>query len=310
MARPPRSSRSQPRSSPPPARPRRAPFAIAIVLLVAGAVAVAWQYLRPVPPGAVVLISIDTLRADHLPVYGYTKGRTPVLDGFAKESVVFDRAYSHAPQTLPAHTSMLTGLLPFEHGVRDNLGFTLAADKTTLAERFRRAGYKTGGFISAYVLRPETGIGRGFDDNADPPAVAWTSPGSPAAGRTSPPVWLNTSPPIGSFSSPSTSRTRPTRARAGSPLALRRRSRLWTRSSASSGSETPRRMTRRRSSSSCHGRPGDRGEFEHGLFVTTRRSTPWIMKPPGAKSAGVPIDSADRSRADDRGAPVLDRWPG
>ena len=109
-----------------------------------------------------MLISIDTLRADHLPVYGYTKGRTPVLDALAKESVVFDRAYSHAPQTLPAHTSMLTGLLPFEHGVRDNLGFTLAADKTTLAERFHQAGYKTGGFISAYVLRPETGIGRGL----------------------------------------------------------------------------------------------------------------------------------------------------
>ena len=157
----------------PPARPRRAPFAIAFVLLVAGAAAVAWPYFRPAPPGAVVLISIDTLRADHLPVYGYTKGRTPVLDALAKESVVFDRAYSHAPQTLPAHTSMLTGLLPFEHGVRDNLGFTLAADKTTLAERFHQAGYKTAGFISAYVLRPETGISRGFDVyNADLPAAA------------------------------------------------------------------------------------------------------------------------------------------
>src|SRR5262249_31642335 len=173
MARPPRSARPQPRSTPPPPPTwsRHAPVAIAIVLLIAGAIAVAWQYLAPARPGAIVLISIDTLRADHLPVYGYTKGQTPVLDAFAKESVVFDRAYSHAPQTLPAHASILTGLLPFEHGVRDNLGFTLAPDKTTIAERFHQAGYKTGGFISAYVLRPETGISKGFDIyNADLPA--------------------------------------------------------------------------------------------------------------------------------------------
>ena len=63
---------------------------------------------------------------------------------------------------------MLTGRLPFEHGVRDNLGFTLGAGKPTLAARFDAAGYKTGGFVSAYVLRPETGIGQGFDVyNAD-----------------------------------------------------------------------------------------------------------------------------------------------
>jgi choline-sulfatase len=113
--------------------------------------------------GAVVLVSIDTLRADRLPVYGYSSGRTPALDAFASDSVVFDRAYSHAPQTLPSHASMFTGRLPFEHAVRDNLGFTLAPGATTLASQFRAAGYKTAGFVSAYVLRADTGIGQGFE---------------------------------------------------------------------------------------------------------------------------------------------------
>src|SRR5262245_6761882 len=108
--------------------------------------------------GAVILVSIDTLRADRLPVYGYQKGQTPALDRFAKDSIVFDRAYSHAPQTLPSHASMFTGRLPFEHAVRDNLGFTLAPGAVTLASQFRSGGYKTAGFVSAYVLRAETGI--------------------------------------------------------------------------------------------------------------------------------------------------------
>ena len=76
---------------------------------------------------------------------------------------MFDRAYAHAPQTLPSHASMFTGRLPFEHKVRDNLGFTLSDGTATLASMFKAAGYATGGFVSAYVLRPETGIGQGFD---------------------------------------------------------------------------------------------------------------------------------------------------
>src|ERR1051325_3883952 len=73
--------------------------------------------------GPVILISIDTLRADHLPAYGYQKVRTPAIDALAAEGVLFENAWSHAPQTLPAHTSILSGSLPFEHGVPDNIGF-------------------------------------------------------------------------------------------------------------------------------------------------------------------------------------------
>jgi arylsulfatase A-like enzyme/Tfp pilus assembly protein PilF len=115
------------------------------------------------PAAPVVLVSIDTLRAGHLSLYGYQAGSTPNLDRLGREGVVFDEAYSHCPLTLPAHASMFTGLLPPRHGVRDNIGFRLAPDKPTLAARFKAAGLRTGGAISAYVLRAATGMGQGFD---------------------------------------------------------------------------------------------------------------------------------------------------
>src|SRR6266498_3300939 len=80
-------------------------------------------------PGApVVLISIDTLRADHLSLYGYTAGSTPVLERLAGNSIVFDDVYSQSPLTLPSHASLLTGLLPLHHGVRDNIGYSVRPD--------------------------------------------------------------------------------------------------------------------------------------------------------------------------------------
>ena len=119
----------------------------------------------------VILISIDTLRADHLPAYGYTKVRTPNIDALAAGGVVFEHAWSHAPQTLPAHTSILSGQLPFETGVRDNIGFTLKPDQWLLQKALAARGWPTGGFVSAFVLRGATGIGSGFDtyDSEMPP---------------------------------------------------------------------------------------------------------------------------------------------
>jgi arylsulfatase A-like enzyme/Tfp pilus assembly protein PilF len=124
----------------------------------------------PFPSASVVLVSVDTLRADRLPLYGYAKGATPHLDALGREAVVFERAYSHCPLTLPAHASLLTGLLPPHHGVRDNQGFSLGSDKRTLAARFRAAGFDTGAAVSAYVIRAATGISQGFDvyDDAFP----------------------------------------------------------------------------------------------------------------------------------------------
>jgi arylsulfatase A-like enzyme/Tfp pilus assembly protein PilF len=133
-----------------------------------------WRYARASAPvsGPIVIISIDTLRADHLPAYGYKKIRTPAIDALAADGVLFERAYSHAPQTLPAHTSLLSGRLPFETGVRDNVGFTVKPAERLLPQMLRERGFATGGVVSAYVLRKETGISQGFDffDGDMPPS--------------------------------------------------------------------------------------------------------------------------------------------
>jgi arylsulfatase A-like enzyme/Tfp pilus assembly protein PilF len=121
------------------------------------------QDVGPYPNAPVVLISVDTLRADRLGLYGFSTGSTPAIDALGREGVVFEDVYSPCPQTLPAHVSLMTGLLPPRHGVRDNIGFTLKPGPRTLAERFKAAGLATGASVSAYVLRSQTGIGRGFD---------------------------------------------------------------------------------------------------------------------------------------------------
>ncbi len=152
-------------------------FTVIIFLAALGTALAAmggWRYARASAPlaGPIVLISIDTLRADHLPAYGYHGVRTPAIDALAADGVVFDRAYSHAPQTLPAHTALLSGRLPFETGVRDNVGFTVKNGERLLPQLLRERGYTTAGVVSAYVLRKETGINQGFDffDGEMPPS--------------------------------------------------------------------------------------------------------------------------------------------
>jgi choline-sulfatase len=125
------------------------------------------------PP--VILISVDTLRSDHLPMYGYRGVATPNFDALRQDSILFERAYSHCPMTLPSHLSMFTGLLPMEHGVRNNIGYQFDAGKfRTMAEVLRERGYRTGAAVSSYVLRSETGAADGFDfyDDAIPVATA------------------------------------------------------------------------------------------------------------------------------------------
>ncbi|HET7436947.1 MAG TPA: sulfatase-like hydrolase/transferase, partial [Thermoanaerobaculia bacterium] len=80
----------------------------------------------------VIVISIDTLRADHLPAYGYNGVQTPAIDALRKDSILFTNAYSHVPLTLPSHVSMLTGLLPPENKVRNNIGYQLDAHVATI----------------------------------------------------------------------------------------------------------------------------------------------------------------------------------
>ncbi len=125
-------------------------------------------------PGApVIVISVDTLRADHLPAYGYRQVETPNIDGLRRDSVLFERVYSHCPMTLPSHASMFTGLLPTEHGVRNNIGYRFEGEKLrTLAEELRERGYAAGAAVSSYVLRSDTGIDDGFELYEDSIAVA------------------------------------------------------------------------------------------------------------------------------------------
>ena len=111
----------------------------------------------------VILISVDTLRSDRLPMYGYAKIETPALDGLRRDAILFERAYSHIPLTLPAHVSLFTGLEPGQHGVLDNSGFRLDPAIPCLAELLKKAGYATGGAVSAVVLNSQSGIARGFD---------------------------------------------------------------------------------------------------------------------------------------------------
>lgn len=139
-----------------------------IVLSLAGLVMLAsmawwlWPSRTETADGPIVFISIDTLRADRLPAYGYAGTSTPHIDRLVQDGVLFERAYSQSPQTLPSHTSIFSGLLPFEHGVRDNIGFTVSDDYGLLQEALGAHGFETGGFVSAYVLRKQTGFSRGF----------------------------------------------------------------------------------------------------------------------------------------------------
>jgi arylsulfatase A-like enzyme/thioredoxin-like negative regulator of GroEL len=145
-----------------------------------------WRYARASAPvnGPIVVISVDTLRADHLSAYGYRKLGTPAIDRLANDGIVFERAYSHAPLTLPAHVALLTGKLPFETGVRDDAGFVVKAGERLLPQMLRERGYATGAVVSSYLLRRETGIAQGFDffDGDLPARAAGSAPWIRSAG--------------------------------------------------------------------------------------------------------------------------------
>ena len=144
---------------------------LVIVLVAAVAAAGGYWFLHRGPnltAGAykdynLLFITLDTLRADHLPIYGYTGVKTPNLDRFAEDSYVFQDAISHAPLTLPSHASMFTGMLPIGHGVRDNAGYFVDPARKTLAEIFKEKGYSTAAFVSSFVLTSRWQLNQGFD---------------------------------------------------------------------------------------------------------------------------------------------------
>lgn len=145
------------------------------LLLVAGIVAVSViKYMdegegenpppeQVTPPRHLLVISIDTLRADHLGCYGYGKPTSPSIDALAKEGVLFENHYTCYPLTLPAHLTQLTGVSTLGHRVRDNLYHQLPTEIATLPETMKAEGFRTGAFVSAHTMKAGSGIERGFE---------------------------------------------------------------------------------------------------------------------------------------------------
>lgn len=154
---------------------RRTGLAIAFAILGAGVLASGtWLLLhrrqtaaRMPPVRDIILVTIDTLRADCVGYAGNTRVRTPFLDSLAARGIVFTNAHAHNVITLASHTNILTGLYPFQHGVRENAGFTLDPKHETVAAMLHRAGYVSGAFVGAFPLDKRFGLNRGFDTYDD-----------------------------------------------------------------------------------------------------------------------------------------------
>ena len=178
--------------NPMPAARRRWQAALILSLFgvaVAAAAGIGWWYARESPPhqGPIVLISVDSLQPRQLRPYAAARPdipviETPAIDALVADGVLFTRAYAHSPQTLPAQASLLTGQLPFRHGVRDEGGYSLQEEARTIAEQLRNRGFETGGAVSSFLLRPESGVSQGFsfydaelpgreDGHAQPPVL-------------------------------------------------------------------------------------------------------------------------------------------
>ena len=154
---------------PPPAASHRGRVVLVAVAVVVALAAWVFYRARPAPgtvgspqPPDLLLVTIDTLRADRLGCYGRAGAETPVIDGLAARGVRFENSVAHVPLTLPSHASILTGLTPLRHGVRDNAGFVLAEGSATLAGWLASAGYEAAAFVSAFPVHHRFGLGQGF----------------------------------------------------------------------------------------------------------------------------------------------------
>src|SRR5262245_46609767 len=160
---------------------------VAAALIVGGLAAIAGLWwtgaLRPKAPIGLVIITLDTTRADRLSPYGFQDVSLPHLERLAREGVVFDQATTVAPLTLPAHTSLFTGLFPPNHWVRDNADTALTAEHTTVADVLLARGFHTGAFVSSLVLDPIRGLQQGFEQYRGVPKADDRSPQPPIRQR-------------------------------------------------------------------------------------------------------------------------------
>lgn len=293
---------------------RRASIVVALVVAMAGAL---WwvrsrdrQATPPeIPAGtaaparALLLVTIDTLRADHVGIYGYAAARTPSLDGVARTGVRFSRAYAPAPITLPSHASALTGLDPPAHGARHN-GVRLKETVPTLATLMGARGFASAAFVSAFPLDRRFGLSRGFSVYDDQMPRDGTGrllnerTGAATVERAIPWVrdhlnapfflWVHLFEPHAPYGDHSLeSRRRPVIERYDDEIAEadRQVGRLL-------DALGPARGTTLVVIASDHGEAfGEHGEISHSLFVydTTLR-VPWVMSGPGVPSDGRTID--------------------
>ena len=140
-------------------------------LLVAAAALLLGSCGNPPRPTNLLLVTLDTTRADHLGAYGYAAARTPNLDQLAASGVLFERAYAVAPETLPSHSSLMTGLYPPSHGARLNGTYRLDDSLVTLADVFQGEAFFTAGVVSAAILDPQFGLDQGFDEYDAPEGI-------------------------------------------------------------------------------------------------------------------------------------------
>jgi len=136
-------------------------YAISLWIVVAGCLGLAHLMHPPAP--SIVLITVDSLRADHLGSYGYDRATSPAIDALAERGIVFDRAFTVDTLSGPSHSSIFTSLYPSEHGVVYN-GHKLPQDVTTLAELFRDSGYRTAAFVSDWLLGKRLNYDQGFEN--------------------------------------------------------------------------------------------------------------------------------------------------
>jgi choline-sulfatase len=278
---------------------------------------------------SVLLVTIDTLRADGVSCYGGQTASTPVLDALAARGVRFATAVAPVPLTAPSHASILTGLTPVRHGVRDNGGYVLPEETPMLSERLRAAGYDTAAFISGFPLVRRFGFARGFgvfedhlphgNDPRRPPYVErtadrtteavlrWLDERKAAASRSGTAlapffVWLHYYDPHAPYEPPE-------------PFASRFGSRLYYGEAAFVDSQLGRVLSKLDEqglasetlvlATSDHGESlGEHGEESHGIFVydSTLR-IPWVMAGPGVPRGDVPTTVA---RAIDVAPTLLD----
>jgi arylsulfatase A-like enzyme/tetratricopeptide (TPR) repeat protein len=283
-----------------------------LVVVMSAAIAFAAGCGRDPEPDAapaarpnVLLVTIDTLRADHVGSYGARNGATPVLDALAERGVRFETAMATAPLTGPSHATILTGLTPLGHGFRNNSGFALPASVPTAGEMLQKAGYRTAAVVSGFPLDRRFGFSRGFGDYDDhlpkgndrrrtpyverpanqttDAALAWLK------GQGSAPwfLWVHYYDPHAPYEPPADLGARFKDAPYDGEIAFVDREIDRLLQQLSSTGALARTLTL---VTSDHGEGlGEHGEGTHGLFLydTTLR-VPWIMAGPGVPQGMVP----------------------